>query len=110
MDAKIYVMPRGTSTSVTDLKRKIRAFITDWNNRHGPFRWSPEEILGKAKQKNNFIHGPLAISDWCEVFIESHRIVSGRGITKNKNLVEVESEDHAEGEANDTTRNNVGRE
>jgi hypothetical protein len=44
---------RGTFTSVTDLMRKIRAFITGWNDRSHPFTWtkSPEEILAKAKPK-----------------------------------------------------------
>lgn len=44
---------RGTFTSVTDLMRKIRQFITGWNKRSHPFTWtkSPEEILAKAKPK-----------------------------------------------------------
>lgn len=33
--------------------RKIRAFITGWNDRSHPFAWtkSPEEILAEAKPK-----------------------------------------------------------
>lgn len=44
---------RGTFTSVRDLMRKIRQFITGWNDRAHPFTWtkSPEEILIKAKPK-----------------------------------------------------------
>ncbi|WP_374223568.1 IS630 family transposase [Arthrobacter sp. ISL-30] len=44
---------RGTFTSVTDLNRKIRAFINGWNSRSTPFVWTktPEQILAKAKPK-----------------------------------------------------------
>jgi len=39
---------RGTFTSVTDLMRKIRAFITGWNERSHPFTWTkpPAEAFG----------------------------------------------------------------
>lgn len=41
---------RGIFTSVKDLNKKIREFITGWNKRKHPFVWTktPEEILAKA--------------------------------------------------------------
>lgn len=44
---------RGVFTSVKDLNKKIRAFITGWNKRKHPFTWTitPEQVLAKAKPK-----------------------------------------------------------
>lgn len=44
---------RGVFTSVKDLNKKIREFITGWNKRKHPFVWTktPEQVLAKAKPK-----------------------------------------------------------
>ena len=44
---------RGSFTSVTDLTRRIRAFIDGWNDRAHPFVWTKtaEQILAKADRQ-----------------------------------------------------------
>lgn len=44
---------RGVFTSVKDLNKKIREFITGWNKRKHPLVWTktPEQVLAKAKRK-----------------------------------------------------------
>ena len=44
---------RGSYTSVSDLNRRIRAFIDGWNDRAHPFTWTKtaERILAKADRK-----------------------------------------------------------
>ena len=45
--------PRQLRLSVTDLNRRIRAFIDGWNDRCHPFVWTKtaEQILAKADRK-----------------------------------------------------------
>lgn len=44
---------RGVFTSVKNLNKKIREFITGWNKRKHPFVWTkaPEQVLKKVKSK-----------------------------------------------------------
>ena len=44
---------RGSYASVSDLNRRIRAFIDGWNQRAHPFTWTKtaEQILAKADRK-----------------------------------------------------------
>jgi transposase len=44
---------RGSFASVTDLTRRIRTFIDDWNQRCHPFVWTKtaEQILATANRK-----------------------------------------------------------
>ncbi|MBL7489259.1 IS630 family transposase [Frankia sp. AgB1.9] len=45
---------RGSFTSVTDLTRKIRAFVDGWNDRAHPFTWTKtaDQILTKANRQH----------------------------------------------------------
>jgi putative transposase len=50
---------RGPFTSVTDLRRQIGRFVTDWNQHPHPFKWTAtvEFILAKLKRLGRVIYG-----------------------------------------------------
>jgi len=50
---------RGSFTSVTDLRRQIERFVTDWNQHPHPFKWTAtaESILAKLERLGKVICG-----------------------------------------------------
>lgn len=50
---------RGSFTSVTDLRRQIERFVTDWNQHPHPFKWTAtaESILAKLERLGKLICG-----------------------------------------------------
>jgi transposase len=50
---------RGSFTSVTDLRRQIEHFVTDWNQHPHPFKWTAtaESILAKLERLGKVICG-----------------------------------------------------
>src|SRR6202041_1685989 len=48
---------RGSFTSVTDLRRQIERFVTDWNQHPHPFKWTAtaESILAKLERLGKVI-------------------------------------------------------
>jgi putative transposase len=50
---------RGSFSSVTDLRRQIERFVTDWNQHPHPFKWTAtaQSILAKLERLGNVICG-----------------------------------------------------
>jgi hypothetical protein len=52
-------IPSATCASVTDLRRQIEHFVTDWNQHPHPFKWTAtaESILAKLERLGKVICG-----------------------------------------------------